>query len=129
GFQAGDDIAVAAAALEYATDPAKPQSQPIDLAKVGPTTYDARATLKLPPEQLQAGTKFRYRVRVEDNKPKDLGGPNVSYFPPGHWIEVDVVAGGEDKGAEILAQRDGINLKLNQLIDDVARQWRAANKV
>jgi hypothetical protein len=128
-FEADDDIAVAGAVLEYRTDENQVQTQPIDLARVGPRTYQARTTLKFPPEQLKAASKLRYRVRIEDNRPNEYGGPNVTLFPAQSWVEVEIGKENGNMGAEILAQRDSINLKLNQLIDDVARQWRATNKV
>jgi hypothetical protein len=115
-FFATDDVAVAAAELEYRINGADPVRAPI--AATGFQTKEA--SLKDAFDlagKVNPGDRIEYRIRVADNLPPEFGGPHVVYYPSDHALVLHVAT---DK--EIIALRDDVNSRLEKIKNDLKHE-------
>src|SRR5262249_2944055 len=80
--------------------------------------------------KVKEGDRVQYRIRYQDNLPREFGGPHVLYYPADRWLELGVVQAGKSfKEKEILTQRDAIRKKLEEIKADIKQEKRGADRV
>ncbi len=85
---------------------------------------------KLAPLLLKEGDQVRYRIRVEDGLPPELGGPHRVFFPAKGWLTLQINnKAPTSTEKEISAQRDEIQRRLDALLVKLAREEREVYKV
>ncbi|MFO0842711.1 MAG: hypothetical protein U0797_10000 [Gemmataceae bacterium] len=118
-----DDIAVAGADLEYRINDDQSVREERVAVEVAREAV-AKHTFALA-GKVKAGDEVHYRLRYRDNLPKEFGGPHVCYHPADGWLKLRVVAeGGSLKEREILARRDAVNKKLDDVLADLKQEQR-----
>ena len=81
-FEVKEDFGLARAVLEMAVGAgAWEDSETLDLTKTGGVTWTGDTTVRFASKPIGRAGAVRFRVRVEDNLPTDLGGPGVAYSP------------------------------------------------
>lgn len=122
-----DDIAVASAEIEYRVGEGEAKREPIPLEGAGTTQATGKFPLKLT-GKVQEGDTFQYRFIAADNRnvPEAKLGPNVVTYPSDNrWFSLKIAKQAEPlKQQEILAQRDDINRRLDDLLNDLNRERR-----
>ncbi|MFO0927914.1 MAG: hypothetical protein U0736_12880 [Gemmataceae bacterium] len=120
-----DDIGVAAAhLLLQINDDKKVREEPFVLDGANTRSAIARHQLLLA-GKVKDGDLVRYRVRFQDNLPPTLGGPHVVFHPADGWLELRIRAGQKSvREQDVLARRDEINQKLDQIREDLKQEQR-----
>jgi hypothetical protein len=120
-----DDIAVAGADLEYRVNTDKTiHEERIQLEGAGSREGIARHVLLLA-GKVKSGDEVHYRIRYRDNLPREFAGPHVCYYPADNWMTLRIVAeGGSLREQEILARRDAINKKLDEIKAELKQEQR-----
>jgi hypothetical protein len=125
--EVGDDIAVDRVAVEYRVNGRDPVAEEIPVE----VRRDVRAkyALKLAGKVIE-GDEVGYRIRVQDNLPKEYGGPHTVYYPPDRWLQLRVVKQTSSLNEQdILAQRNDIEDRLERIKKDLQREQRRIYKV
>lgn len=124
-----DDYGVAKAELEYRINDGPVQREAIVLTGLGTTAASGRHPFPLA-GKVKDGDTLSYRLRVEDNRsvPEAGLGPNVAYYPrDGRWCILHVSARAEPlREQEVASQRDDIEQRLKELVDELSREARKA---
>jgi hypothetical protein len=125
-----DDIAVAGAELEYRVNDEKAaREERLALDGAGSREAVARHLFALA-GKVKTGDEVYYRIRCRDNLPKEFGGPHVCYYPADGWLKLQIVAeGGSLKEQEILARRDALNKRLDEIRAELKHEQRRAMSV
>lgn len=118
-----DDIAVAGADLEYRVNDEKELREERVAVDAGREVVVKHSFILA--GKVKAGDEVHYRLRYRDNLPKEFGGPHVCYHPAEGWLKLRIVAeGGSLKEQEILARRDAVNKKLDDILADLKQEQR-----
>jgi len=140
-FRLKDDVGVQRADLEYfrvgRTQRDKEVSvESIPLAERGALESAGRLEFHLA-GRFQDGDEVYYRLRGQDGLPTNLGGPNVAYYPTplwyypvDRWLKFKVIGqGNNQKQQDILADRDDLNSRLEDLKADLLKEQRGVYKM
>lgn len=120
-----DDIAVAGADLEYRVNDEKSIRQERFALDGGGTREAVARHLFALSGKVKPEDEVHYRIRYHDNFPKEFGGPHVGYYPPDGWLRLRIVAeGGSIKEQDILARRDAINKKIDEIQAELKQEQR-----
>ncbi len=124
-----DDVAVAGAELEYSINGGPIQREVVSLE--GRNTREARGRHVFAlAGKVKEGDEVRYRLRAWDNLPEPLGGPHVIYHPADKWLTLAIARDALPlKEQEILAQRDHVNRRLEDIKADLLKEQRGAYKL
>jgi hypothetical protein len=80
--------------------------------------------------KVKEGDRVRFRICFRDNLPKEFGGPHVVIYPEDRWLELAVVKGGKSfREAQILAERDDINRRLEDIKAELKQEKRIADRI
>ena len=125
---AADDIAIAAAELEYSVGPdaTKTSRVPIPLSGANTPRAEGKLTFDLTGKGTE-GETIRVRVRVTDGRRVDdlRLGPQEAVYPPNGWAEFRLSASAPPLDRqEVFGQRDGVKEALLAALEEV-RQARA----
>ena len=135
-FKARDDIAVQKAAVIYQVvrdgQPLTPEpvEQAIELKGAGTPEAVSDALFSLAGKTMQ-GDQLLYRVRVQDNRPPQFGGPQSVLYPDGgRWMKLNVKqqAAPLDQ-QEILAQAKDIADRLEWIREELRQELRGVYNV
>lgn len=126
---AGDDIGVARADLEYRVNADAVKTEAMRLT--GANLQEATAKLVLPlAGKVKEGDEISYRIRIQDNRPKEYGGPQAVYYPADRWLKLKVARQAAPlREQEIIAQRDDVDKRLDALHSDLLREQRGVYKL
>jgi hypothetical protein len=126
-----DDVGVAKAEVEYRINDGKPALAPFPLTGAG--RLEASGQLAFAPDAkafVKDGDTLSYRLRVEDNLPKELGGPHVVYAPPDRWLTLKVARQpGPVREQEIAAQRDALDRRIEAIKQSILQEMRGLYKL
>jgi hypothetical protein len=127
-----DDIAVERAELEYRINEGTPASEPIALDNAGTRQARGKHAFRLGEKSLKEGDVVQYRLRATDNRRVREAGlePQVVYYPSDHWLTLKIARQAESlKQQEILAQRDQVNKRLEEIQQNLQKEERAVYKL
>lgn len=132
GITATDDVAVAAAELEYAVgDPANPTRVPITLAGAGTGRAEGRFVFDLAGKGGE-GETVRFRIRITDNRNLDDPklGPQEAVYPPSGWAELKLSASAPPLDhQEVIGKRDSLEGLLKEVLREVKDATDAADRL
>jgi hypothetical protein len=126
-----DDLAITSLDLEYRINEAPPVREAIKLEGGGSRevkgVYDFQLSGKV-----KENDQLHYRLVATDNRnvPEVKLTPNVTYFPAEGWRSVKIAREAEPlKEQEIIAQRDGIDKRLDAIKERILSEKQGANEV
>jgi hypothetical protein len=127
-----DDVAVAEAALEYRIDDAAEESakrEALPLVGAGQRESTIKHMFMLA-SKVSPGQTLHYRLRYQDNRPAEFGGPNVKYHPEKGWLQLKIVAqGASPREEDITAQRDALNKKIEAIKAELRSEMRGSDRL
>lgn len=135
-FEAKDDFGVARAVLEMCIGAGQwTDAGPVEVTKEGEFTWDGTHVVKFLSEASNVDFKnaatVRYRIRIEDNLPAELGGPGVARTPE---IQVQLAARWEKSFARqsLSGQIDEARKEIRTAVDHLREarhnfEWAASN--
>ena len=135
-FEAKDDFGVARAVLEMCIGAGQwTDAGPVEVSKEGEFTWDGTHVVKFLSEASNVDFKnaatVRYRIRIEDNLPVELGGPGVARTPE---IQVQLAARWEKSFARqsLSGQIDEARKEIRTAVDQLREarhnfEWAASN--
>ena len=135
-FEAKDDFGVARAVLEMCIGAGQwTDAGPVEVSKEGEFTWDGTHVVKFLSEASNVDFKnaatVRYRIRIEDNLPVELGGPGVARTPE---IQVELAARWEKSFARqsLSGQIDEAKKGIRTAVDHLREarhnfEWAASN--
>jgi hypothetical protein len=126
-----DDVGVAKAEVEYRVNEGKPALEPFPLTGAGRLEASGQLAFALDGKTIvKDGDTLSYRLRVEDNFPKEVGGPHVVYFPPDRWLTLKVARQpGPVREQEIAAQRDALDRRIEAIKQAILQEMRGLYKL
>jgi|GEM_PF-1744166 hypothetical protein len=118
-----DDYGIDSAVIEYRlNNVVEVQTETLTLDEPGAVQVSSRHALKLS-GKVKDGDTFHYRLRIMDNRnvPEAKLTPHLTYFPADNrWLTFRIANSAEPlRQQEILAQRDDIRKRLDELINDL----------
>ena len=128
-FTARDDVGVARADLEYRVNDETMRSELLPLSGVNRQEATARYVWQLAGIVKEAD-EISYRIRIQDNRPQEYGGPQSAYYPAERWLKVKVVKQAVPfREQEIIAERDDIRKRLEAIQAELQKEQLGINKV
>jgi hypothetical protein len=124
-----DDVDVAGAEVEYRINDGPVQNEAMALE--GQNTREARGRHVFAlGGKVKEGDEVRYHLRAWDNLPEPLGGPHVVYHPADRWLTLKIASGAQPlREQEILARRDDVDRRLEEIRANLMKEQRAAYKL
>jgi hypothetical protein len=124
-----DDVGVARADLEYRVNDGKPALEPFVLSGAG--RLEAKGELLFALEgKVKEGDTISYRLRVEDNYPKEFKGPHVAYAPADRWLTLKIARQtGPAREQDIAANRDAIDRRIEDIRQALMQEMRGLYKL
>lgn len=124
-----DDVGVAGAEVEYRINDGPVQREAVALE--GRNTREARGRhLFALGGKVKEGDEVYYRLRAWDNLPEPLGGPHVVHHPADRWLTLKIASGAQPlREQEILAKRDDVDRRLEEIRANLMKEQRAAYKL
>ena len=120
----GDDVGVARADLEYSVNNGEAKTERMTLTGVNLQEATAKHIFPLA-GKVREDDEISYRIRVQDNRPKEYGGPQTVYYPAERWLQLKVVKQAAPlREQEILAQRNDLNKRLDAIRTNLQREQR-----
>lgn len=124
-----DDVAVAAAEIEYQINDQPTRQEHLVLMGKDSPDASVRHVFKLADKGVKDGDQLRYRLKALDNRnvPEAKLEPNVVYFPAeDRWLTLQISRSADPlRQQEILAQRDAVQRKLDDLKKDLQKEQRS----
>jgi hypothetical protein len=124
-----DDVGVARADVEYRINDGKPAREPFPLTGAGRLEASGQLLFALD-GKVKEGDTISYRLRVEDNLPKELKGPHVVYAPAEQWLSLKVDRQpGPLREQEIASQRDAVDRRIEAIRQALLQEMRGLYKL
>jgi hypothetical protein len=127
-----DDIGVDRAELEYRINDGKPVTEAIPIEGAGTRQAKGKYAFRLGEKSLKEGDILQYRLKATDNRRVPEAGlePQVVYYPFDRWLTLKIARQAESlKQQEILAQRDQVNKRLDEIEQDLRKEERGVYKL
>ena len=126
-----DDYGVESAVVEYRVNDGELHTEEMKLDGLGTPLASGKHGLKIA-GKAREGQTFQFRLKIADNRnvPEAKLQPNVVYHPAeNRWFSLKIAQNAEPlKQQEILAQRDDIRKRMQELIELLKKDGRMAMK-